>query len=106
MLSPYDIWSVICKEENLASPADRNLASECVGQYLLTRPQQFSNLLDVVSSLCCTDSRLKQIRHRGTFELPSSQQSGLQCQTLQKQVTLSTSPSKVDSLNPSTYSNT
>jgi cullin-associated NEDD8-dissociated protein 1 len=33
----------------LTTPADRNLASECVGQYLLTRPQQFSNLLDVIS---------------------------------------------------------
>jgi cullin-associated NEDD8-dissociated protein 1 len=31
----------------LTTPADRNLASECVGQYLLTRPEQFPALLKV-----------------------------------------------------------
>jgi hypothetical protein len=35
------------------TPADRNLASECVGQYLLTRPDQFQKLLEVVIRRLC-----------------------------------------------------
>ena len=48
LLSQYDIWTAIFKEENLKTPVDRNLASECVGQYLLARPDQFQHLLEVL----------------------------------------------------------
>jgi len=46
-LDEYDVCGVIFQEENLSTPADRNLASECVGQYILSRPSSFSGLLDV-----------------------------------------------------------
>jgi hypothetical protein len=43
----YDLWGIIFNEPMLETPADRSLASECAGQYLLTRPQEFVDLLDV-----------------------------------------------------------
>src|SRR5579871_4035978 len=55
VLDKYNICSVILQEVNLSTPADRNLASECVGQYLLSRPQYFSNLLPVIFYQSCSD---------------------------------------------------